>query len=88
MHTLSYTYSIDAVYNDFVRIVLWHLDVILPVRTICMRISENPYITPTIKMLLRKRNKLRRSDKVTAADHLAVRINRLISQERSRALSL
>ena len=78
--------SIDAVYNDFFRIVLWHLDVILPVRTISMRISENPYITFTIKILLRKCNKLHRSDKVEAADHLAVRINRLISQERSRAL--
>ena len=52
-----------------------------------MRKSENPYITPTIKILLRKRNKLRRTDKVEAADHLAVQINRLISQERSRALS-
>ena len=60
---------------------MWHLDVILPARTISMRKSDNPYITPTIKILLRKRNKLRRSDKVKAADHLAVRINRLISQK-------
>ena len=52
--------SIDAVYNDFVRTVLWNLDVILPARTISMRKSENPYITPTIMILLRKRNKLRR----------------------------
>ena len=79
--------SIDAIYNDFVRTVLYHLDVILPVRTISMHISENSYITPTIKILLRKLNKLRRSDKVEAADHLAVRINRLISQQRCRVLS-
>ena len=39
-----------------------------------------------IKNLQRQRNKLRNADKVQAADSLAVRINRLISRERSKAL--
>ena len=52
-----------------------------------MRSSDPPYISPAIKLLLCQRNKLRRAGKLEQADHLAVRINRLIARRRSKLLA-
>ena len=54
------TDSIDNIYNDFVNIVKWNINSIVPVRKISMRERDPSYITSRIKILLRKRNKLRR----------------------------
>ena len=81
------TDSIDNIYDDFVRIVKWHVNYIVPRRKVSMRERDPSYITPRIKLLLRKRNRLRRSDKNEQADCIAVKINRLIVQNRSTALA-
>ena len=52
-----------------------------------MRERDPSYITPRIKTLLRKRNKLRRAGKMEQADYIAVTVNRLIVHNRSRALA-
>ena len=52
-----------------------------------MRESDPSYITPRIKILLRKRNKLRRAGKMEQADYIAVKANRLIAHNRSTALA-
>ena len=54
--------------------------------SIC-EVADPPYISPTIELLLRQRNKLRPAGKVEQADHLAVHINRLIARRRSKLLS-
>ena len=52
--------TINAIYDDFVKIVKWHVGQIVPLRKVIMRESEPSYVTPQIKLLLRKRNKLHR----------------------------
>ena len=52
-----------------------------------MGILDPPFITPLIKHLLRKRNKLRRKGKISQANTLAVKINSLIMRSRSLSLS-
>ena len=50
-----------------------------------MRERDPSYITQRIKILLRKRNKMRRTGKIEQADYIAV--NRLIVHNRSTALA-
>jgi len=50
-------------------------------------VRDPPFITPLIKQLLWKRNKLRRRGKTSQANTLAVKINSLIIQSRSQSLS-
>ena len=64
-----------------------HINCIVPTRNVTMRERDPSYITPHIKLLLRKRNKLRRADQVEHADNLAVKINRCIARNRSSALT-
>ena len=52
-----------------------------------MRERDPSYITPRIKILLRKRYKLRRAVRIEQADYTAVNINRLIARNRSTALA-
>ena len=59
-----------------------------PTHNINMRSSDPSYINPGIKLLLWQRNKLRRAGKLEKADHLAVRINRLIARRRGKLLSV
>ena len=79
--------SIDTIYNDFVCVVKWHINNIVPVRNVSMRDRDPTYVTPRIKLLLRKRNRLRRADKIESADHIAIKINKLIARNRSVALT-
>ena len=82
-----HTDNIDNIYNDFVTIVKWHVDTIVPVCAISMRERDPSYITPRIKTLLRRRNKLMRAGKTEHADHIAQKVNRLIAHSRSIALA-
>ena len=75
--------SIDTIYNDFVDIVKWHLNEIVPIRNVSTRERDPVYVTPHIKLLLRKLNKIRRASKMEQADCIAVKINRLIAYNRS-----
>ena len=52
-----------------------------------MRERDPSYITPLIKLLLRKCNKLRRVGKDEQADNIDVKINKLIAHNRSTALA-
>ena len=51
--------SLDAIYDDFVRIVKWHNNCSIPKCKVSMRERDPTYITPHIKLLLHRRNKLR-----------------------------
>jgi len=47
-------------------------------------VTPPPYMTPLIKQLLRKRNKLRRNGKISQANTFAAKINALILQSKRR----
>jgi len=58
----------------------------IPVSVVRLGLRDPPYMTPLIKQLLRKRNKLRRNCKISQANTLAAKINALTVQSRSQGL--
>ena len=49
--------------------------------------NDTPYITPPIRVLLRKRNKLLRPGKIDSAQSITIRIGKMIAGVRSKLLS-
>ena len=54
---------------------------------LAMSQRDPPYVTPRIKLLLRKRNKLRCSDRCEEADNIALEINDLTARNRNQPQS-
>jgi len=63
------------------------LDEYYPERTVTITSSDPPYITPAIKHMLRRKNKLMRAGHVEQADALAVKIGDAIKRHTSAELS-
>ena len=78
---------ITIMYNCFLAALSQLLHDNIPVNVIRLGVRDPPFITPFIKQLLCKRNKLRRRGKTSKANTLAVKINSLIIQSRSQSLS-
>jgi len=79
--------DIETLYEHFVNTVLTILAQSVPCKNVVLGTRDPDYITPLIKSLLRKRNRLRRCGHVERANQLAQKINILISQARSTSLS-
>jgi len=75
--------DVQALYDDFVKVVTWHVDRYIPMKTVKVKSRMAKFITPLIKTLLLKRNRLMRRGKIQCANQLAEKIGRLISQRRS-----
>jgi len=74
-------------YNRFLAALSQLVHDNIPVNTVKLDVHDPPFVTPLIKQLLRKRNKLRRKGKLSQANDLAAKINSLIVQERSRTMT-
>ena len=79
--------NLDNICDDCVRLVKWHINCSIPARNVSMHERDPPYVTPRIKLLLRKRNKLRRCGRCEDADNIDRKINALIARNRSQVLS-
>ena len=71
--------NIQTVYDQFLQTVKWYIELCIPVTTVRIGRRDPDYISPVVKVLLNKRNKLRRSGRSAAADQLALRINDIIA---------
>lgn len=78
--------DIQFVYQFFLITIDKLIEQCIPTRTVTMRPRDPDFITPAIKLLLRKRNRLRRGGKFIEADALATKLNVLIRDVRSRRL--
>ena len=76
-----------TVFITIVRIVKWYINCSFPARNVSMRERDLPYVTTHIKLLLRKRNKLRRTGRYEKADNIARTFNDLIAYNSSQVLS-
>jgi hypothetical protein len=56
----------------------------VPSKLVALGPRDPSYVTPLVKNLLNKRNRLRRRGNVEAANSLAERINQLITESRSK----
>jgi hypothetical protein len=64
----------------------WHKNARIPLKTVTLKDGRSSYVTPLIKSLLRKRNKLMRRSKITEANALTLKIGRLIAEHRTNML--
>lgn len=79
--------DIDETYSLFLRIVQMSISQCIPVKTVTIRNYDPYYITPLVKCLLVKRNRLRRRGKLDEANILASKINSVIAEERKQHLT-
>ena len=80
------TIDVSTAFNDFYTIAKWHLDKYIPTRTVVIKEKDPAFITPAIKALLRKRNRLKRRGHLLKADVIANKINSMIVNNRKNAL--
>jgi len=66
--------DIETLYQHFVNSVLTILAESVPCKNVVLGSKDPEYITPLIKSLLRKRNRLSRRGRVDRANHLAQRL--------------
>jgi hypothetical protein len=78
--------DIDDMYSQFIDTVKSLINSCIPCKIVKIRHSEPYYITPLIKSMLNKRNRLRRKGKVQEADALAEKINSMITSLQAKHL--
>jgi len=71
--------GLSDLFDLFYEIVQNLLDCFFPLRTITMSDKDPYYMTPQIKMMLRKKNKLLRKGRIEEANALTKRISQSIS---------
>ena len=79
--------SVDDAFADFLNVLQFAIDNVVGYCVVTLRNHEPPYITPHIKLLLKKRNRLMRRGRTVEADTLSLNIGERIAKARSRLLS-
>ena len=74
-------------YNRFLAALSQLVHDNIPVNTVKLGVHDPPFVTPLIKELLHKRNKLRHKGKLSQANELAEKINSLTVLKRSRTMT-
>ena len=74
-------------YDKFYDVLLELLDTYYPERTITITSADPPYVTPIVKNMLRRKNRLMRSGRVEEAAALAVKIGDAIKKYTSAELN-
>lgn len=70
-------------FNRFYEICMNMLDTFYPMKTVSTTNRDPYFVTPQIKILLRKRNKLMRRNKIEAANSITARISKMIVKTNS-----
>ena len=70
-------------FDNFYSIILTLLDKVFPLRAVTITSRDPYFVTPYIKCMLRKKNKLVRAGKQEEADALALKIQKLITEQNS-----
>jgi hypothetical protein len=79
--------DIQNVYNEFLDVVEFYIEHCIPVITVRIGRRDPEFITPYIKSLVNKRNKLCKQGKYELADNLAMKINGAIADNLRNQLS-
>lgn len=79
--------DIQFIYDMFLYNVQTLIQQCIPVKQVSVGPRDPPYVTPLIKSLLRKRQRLRKRGHVNDANILAAKINELIRDFRAKQLS-
>jgi hypothetical protein len=79
--------SVEQQYNAFLNVVMMSMQRCIPSKVVTLRSTDPKYITPVVKRLLIRRNRLRRRGNIARADVLAEKINCLIADVQRKLLS-
>jgi len=79
--------DIDFIYTEFISRIMLLISHCVPLRNVTIGSKDPSYITPLVKTLLRRRYRLRRQGHLDEANELAEKINKLISENRSKTLN-
>jgi hypothetical protein len=74
---------IQDIYGEFIEVVKAQVADCIPSKLVTLGSKDPSYITPLVKSLLQRRNRLRRRGKIDAANILAEKINGIIVDNRS-----
>jgi hypothetical protein len=85
--TITDICDITVMYTAFLNVIHQMIESSIPCKYVRMSMHEPPFVTPLVKLLLRKRNKLRRMGKLSEANTIAEKINGLIIEDRGRRLA-
>jgi hypothetical protein len=84
---ISLDSDISSDYTNLTNVLHWFISQFIPVKQVTITDNCPPFVTPLIKSLLRKRNKLLRKNKLDKAVALNEKIGQLILERRSELLS-
>ena len=84
---LFQAHDICHVYQQFLNTIHLLLHVNVPTKTVTVGPRDPTYITPAVKALLAKRNRLRKKGHIVKANVIADKINHLIDKNRESCLS-
>jgi len=79
--------DVEYIYLHFADIVLHILSECVPAKTVVLGPKDPQYVTPLVKMLLKRHNRLRRQGRHDEANVVAQKINNLITTNRSSSLN-
>jgi hypothetical protein len=77
----------DSLYNLFVESCQSLIERCIPKRTVSLGRKDPHFVSPLVKTLLCKRNKLMYQGKLQAVETLNVKINKLISENRKTLMT-
>ena len=80
------SFDVNFVYDAFLSAVRSLISLCIPQCQVRMGTRDPAYITPLVKSLLIKRNKLQRSGRTVEANQLAAHINQLIVEYQGKSL--
>jgi len=83
---LANTDDMQANFDQLYSTLLGLLDRFYPERTITVTSSDPPYVTPSVKALLRRKNQLMRAGRIDEANSLARRIGAVIIRKNTAQL--
>ncbi len=69
--------DINSAYSALLEVLKWHINEYIPTKRVSLGSRPPSYVTPLVKVLLRRRNKLRRRGRSTEADVLSTKIGKL-----------
>jgi Reverse transcriptase (RNA-dependent DNA polymerase) len=75
--------DVQSLYNEFMLCLFAIIDTSIPMKTVSIGPKDPEFITPLVKSLLMKRNKLRRRGELEKANDLATKINTMITENRT-----
>jgi len=81
------TSDVNCAYDRFLSSIDSLISANIPIHTVTVPHSTPTYVTPLVKSLLRKNNKLIKTGKTIAADIVSAKIGKLISETRANQLS-